>query len=75
MASTTQLEKRLKKIEREVDIIRKELLLKRLQESRKGKSSDEALKNWIALGKRVSAKWKGRRDAVEEIRSQREKTW
>jgi hypothetical protein len=75
MASTALLEKRLKRIERDLSEIQKELLLRKLKQPRKRQSTKDPLKEWEALGKSISAKWKGRRDAVEEIRSQREKSW
>ena len=45
-----------------------------LDKSIKAEPAQHKIREWKALGKKVSAKWKGP-SAVEEIRQQREKVW
>ena len=45
-----------------------------LDKSFKVEAAQNRIREWKALAKKVSAKWKGP-SAVEEIRQQREKVW
>jgi len=65
------LENRLNTLIHEIIEIKKLIIL---DKSVKVESVENRLREWKALGKKVSAKWKGP-SAVEEIRQQREKTW
>ena len=65
------LENRLNTLIHEIIEIKKLIIL---DKSVKVESVENRLREWKALGKKVSAKWKGP-SAVEEIRQQREKLW
>ena len=65
------LESRLNDLIHEITEIRKQIIL---DKSIKVAAVQNRMREWKALGKKVSAKWKGP-SAVEEIRQQREKVW
>ena len=65
------LESRLNDLIHEITEMRKQIIL---DKSIKVEAAQNRLREWKALGKKVSAKWNGP-SAVEEIRQQREKTW
>ena len=63
------LENRLNDIIHEITEIKKQIIL---DKSIKVEAAQGTIRQWKALGKKVSAKWNGP-SAVEEIRQQREK--
>jgi len=65
------LESRLNDLIHEITEMRKQIILNK---SNKAEEAQNRIREWKALGKKVSAKWNGT-SAVEEIRQQREKTW
>ena len=65
------LEKRLDTLISDVHAIQKELILAKMQRLKRSKHRVE---KWVALAEKVSAEWDSV-SAVDEIVSQREKTW
>ena len=65
------LESRLNDLIHEITEMRKQIIL---DKSNKVEAAQNRIREWKALGKKVSAKWNGL-SAVEEIRQQREKIW
>ena len=65
------LKNRLNNLIHEMTEMKKEIIL---DKSFKVEAAQNRIREWKALAKRVSAKWKGP-SAVEEIRQQREKVW
>jgi len=65
------LEDRLNNLIHEITEMKKQIIL---DKSVKVEAAQTRIREWKALGKRVSTKWNGP-SAVEEIRQQREKTW
>lgn len=65
------LESRLNDIIHEITEMRKQIIL---DKSVKVETAQNRVREWKALGKKVSANWNGP-SAVEEIRQQREKIW
>jgi hypothetical protein len=65
------LESRLNNLIHEITEMRKQIIL---DKTIKVEASQNRIREWKALGKKVSAKWNGP-SAVEEIRQQREKIW
>lgn len=63
------IERQLIKLSREIQILKKKLLLQR---KTKVKNVKTRLRNWERLGDKISAKWDDV-SAVEEIKMQREK--
>ena len=65
------LESRLDDLIHEIMEMKKQIIF---DKSIKVEAAQNRIREWKALGKKVSAKWKGP-SAVEEIRQQREKVW
>jgi hypothetical protein len=65
------LENRLDDLIHEITEMKKQIIL---DKSIKVEAAQNRIREWKALGKKVSAKWNGP-SAVEEIRQQREKVW
>ena len=65
------LESRLDDLIHEIIEMKKQIIF---DKSVKVEASQNRIREWKALGKKVSAKWKGP-SAQEEIRQQREKSW
>ena len=72
MGQEIKLDEKLNRIVREINEIRKEVVVSRL--AGKARGPGKRTKAWKALAKKVSSRWQGP-SAVEEIASQREKTW
>lgn len=73
MDKITTLERKLKRVMRDVHQIQKELLFAKVRSRRRPTKNSTFTADWKDLGREVSAAWKGRPDAVEEIRWHREK--
>ena len=67
------LERKLKRVMREVNNIQKELTLAKAAARKRTQGARHVTERWEALARKVSAKWKGPQDAVAEIRWHREK--
>jgi hypothetical protein len=65
------LENRLDDLIHEITEMKKQIIL---DKSIKVEAAQNSIREWKALGKKVSAKWNGP-SALEEIREQREKVW
>jgi hypothetical protein len=65
------LENKLDDLIHEITEMKKQIIL---EKSIKVEAAQNSIREWKALGKKVSAKWNGP-SAVEEIREQREKVW
>jgi hypothetical protein len=65
------LESRLSALMHEITEMKKQIVL---DKPIKVDGAQNRIREWKALGKKVSAKWRGP-SAVEEIRQQREKKW
>ena len=72
MGQEMKLDEKLNRIVRQINEIRKDVVILKLA-GRPGRTQ-KSTKAWKALAERVSSKWQGP-SAVEEIASQREKTW
>jgi len=72
MGQEMKLDEKLNRIVREVNEIRKEVVVPRL--AGKAPVTEKRAKAWKRLAEKVSSRWQGP-SAVEEIASQREKTW
>jgi hypothetical protein len=68
---STKIEDKLANLIHEIKEIKKELILQRIE---KVESTEQKVKKWEALGKKISDKWDDV-SSVEEIRQQREKLW
>lgn len=65
------LEIRLNELIHEITEMKKEIILNK---SIKVEAGQNKIREWKAIGKKVSAKWNGL-SAVQEIREQRKKAW
>ena len=72
MGQDIKLYEKLNRIVREINEIRKDVVVLKL--ARKPQHIQKRTKAWKALAKKVSSRWQGP-SAVEEIASQREKAW
>jgi len=72
MEQEMNLDEKLKRIVREVNEIRKEVIVLRF--THRAPEPGNRIKTWRRLAEKVSSKWQGP-SALEEIRSQREKSW
>jgi len=72
MGQEMKLEKKLNRIVRQINEIRKDVVILKLA-ARPGRTPKRT-RAWKALAEKVSSRWQGP-SAVEEIASQREKTW
>lgn len=72
MAQEMKLDEKLNRIVREINEIRKDVVVLKL--AQKPQHTQKRTKAWKALAQKVSSKWQGP-SAVEEIASQREKAW
>jgi len=72
MGQNMKLDERLSRIVREINDIRKEVVVLKL--TSRATLTENRVKAWERLAKKVSSRWQGP-SAVEEIASQREKTW
>lgn len=67
------LERKLKRVMKDVNRIQKELILTKAASRKHNKKKRDATAAWETLARRVSSRWKGPHNAVAEIRWQREK--
>ncbi len=72
MGQEMKLDKKLNRIVREINEIRKDVVILKL--ASKPQHTKKRTKAWKALARKVSSRWQGP-TAVEEIASQREKAW